>query len=481
MSKDYRVLVNGCEVPVYTCRISEYPFNRNYPGHQRPLNQSEVVSFVNLVSDETLEIEVQVRYPYKKVRVKPYSKQVACAAQGEWVTFTLRENGSYVLEADSYHHCLYLFNSKPIPAPDPKEVTYYFGPGVHMPGKITLRDNESLYMDKDALVFGGVYANKAENIRVFGNGLLDGGYEARISPNCYEDYTNGNIKLYDCKNVQVEGILMRNSAIWCVNLFHCFDVKLHNIHVFGQWRYNTDGVDIVNSQDIVISDSFIHSFDDTITIKGICRYAKTDCKRIRVENCVLWCDWGKTCEIGIETVCREYADIVFRGCDVLRGGNAAMDIQNGDCAEVHDILFEDIWVEYNAFDTPEQYQDTDEQIYSRQNEIATPHLLFLSNRRFQTMDFIKNMGYTEEEVLPDLGDVHSGDIHDITMRHITVYYDEEIPMTDGKYTVPIRMRSCMPDVRFSSITIEDVTVNGTPLTRESMCLDIDDIPNLQIR
>ena len=38
-SKDYRVYLNGEEVPVYTCRISAYPFNTWWPGHQRDLRK----------------------------------------------------------------------------------------------------------------------------------------------------------------------------------------------------------------------------------------------------------------------------------------------------------------------------------------------------------------------------------------------------------------------------------------------------------
>ena len=63
--------------------------------------------------------------------------------------------------------------------------------------------------------------------------------------------------------------------------------------VFGQWRYNNDGVNIVNSKNITVKNSFVHSFDDSITIKGIDRYAETDNENILSENCVLWCDWGK--------------------------------------------------------------------------------------------------------------------------------------------------------------------------------------------
>lgn len=57
-----------------------------------------------------------------------------------------------------------------------------------------------------------------------------------------------------------------------VSLFHCFNVKIEDIKVFRQWRYNADGIDIVNPQNINIENSFIHSFDDTISVKGIDGY-----------------------------------------------------------------------------------------------------------------------------------------------------------------------------------------------------------------
>ena len=60
ISNDYSVLVNGEEIPVYTCRISKIPFNRAWPGHQREINQSEIASFVNIISDEKLDIKVIV-------------------------------------------------------------------------------------------------------------------------------------------------------------------------------------------------------------------------------------------------------------------------------------------------------------------------------------------------------------------------------------------------------------------------------------
>lgn len=462
LSQDYRVYINGVEAPVYTCRISAYPFNRVWTGFQRPIDQTELASFVNIVSDEDVTIEVEIERSFKNLLLKPYSKGVLPEVHGSRARFTLKDSGGYVLETDNYHHCLYIFNSRPIVCDDPGSVTHYFGPGVHFPGKITLHDNESVYLDKDALVFGCIFAENAKNIRIYGNGLLDDSGEERFCSHCYEAYANGNLKFYDCEDLKIEGVLLRNSAIWCINLFHCFHAELDGVKVFGQWRYNTDGADIVNSQDITIRNSFIHSFDDTITVKGIDRYINTDNRDMLFENCVLWCDWGRTCEIGIETACREYSNIVFRDCDILRGGSVALDIQNGDCAEVHDIRFENIRVEFNSFDTPEVYQRTDDMVYNAKDAVHIPHLIKIANKRFRNQHNAELWGVPLDlTAFVDLAGIKSGCVHDVTIKNIHVYYDTDIPASDGRYKVPVDITSSMEGVEFYNIGISNITL--TPM------------------
>lgn len=479
VSGDYTVTVNGTPVPVYTARISRFPFNREWPGHQRPLDQTELVSFVNLVSDESLTLAVTTTRPHKEVRLKPYSKGITPVEANGTITFTLPQHGQFVLECDGYHGCLYIFNSAPIEAPDPASVTHYFGPGIHYPRQITLHSHDRVYIDRDALVYGCFFAEDAEDIHIFGNGLIDDAGEARFNGHCYEAYTNGNLKFYDCQNIRIEGILCRDSAIWCLNLFHCFDVTADNIKIFGQWRYNTDGVDIVNCQNITIKNSFIHSFDDTITIKGIDRYAQTDNVNILTENCVLWCDWGKTCEIGIETACREYRNITFRNCDILRAGNTALDIQNGDCAAVSDILFEDIRVEYNAFDTDARYQASDDLVYDGEGTVQIPALVSILNFRFRSPAMLAAWGAPSDYV--DLDGIEQASIKNVTCRHITVFYDESIGRTaDGRYRVPIVIRSDVKGVRYENIRLSDITVNGTPITMENADLHVADVDGFDL-
>ena len=482
ISAHYEVFLNGEEVPVYTCRISKMPFNRPWPGHQREINQTEIASFVNIVSDEKVDIKVRVKIKHEKVSIRPYSKNILYEADGEYVSFCLEKQEQLVLCGDDLHNCLYIFNTKPVECEVPKSVTHYFGPGVHMAGKIELHDNESIYVHRNALVFGHVYAENAKNIRIFGNGLLDDSFEERIVPHCYESFTNGNLKFYDCQNVKIEGVLLRNSAIWCVNVFHCSDVEIDNIKVFGQWRYNTDGVDIVNSRDIILKNSFIHSFDDAVTIKGIDRYIETDNENIVTDNCVLWCDWGKTCEVGLETACRRYKNIVFRNCDIIRAGNTALDIQNGDCAEVSDILFENINVEYNSFDNVPVLQKDDDCVYDAYGKPFVPYLVSIENVRFRNPFYCDDIwGVPTHHAPLDLEGIYETCVHDVTVRNIKVHYDESIEKTDGKYNVPILVRSLIDGVLFYNIKIENVTVNGKKLTMENSVTCVSGTDNFSIQ
>ncbi len=472
-SKDYEVKINGEEIPVYACRITKYPFNRSWPGFQRPREQSVDASYVNLISDEDVNLEIKIKRPFERILVKPYSKNILPQKLNEDTIMLKVKPGNKLLVAlGDYHHCLYVFNSKPIICENPQAETYYFGPGIHFAGKITLKDNESLYVHKDAYVYGCVYAENAKNIRVYGNGVFDDSMEERVMPHCYENYTNGNLRFYDCENVSVEGVLFQNSANFCVSMWHCFEVHLQDIKVFGQWRYNTDGVDLINSQNVMLKDSFVHSFDDTVSIKGIERYRDTDNKNICIDSCVLMCDWGRACEIGLETNCRLYENITFKNCDILHGGYAAFDVQNGDYAEVRNIRFENNRVEYEYFHRPEIQQRTEEQTYDGQDKTIRSYLFNVVNHRSPCNAVLVD---AEEMGIP------AAQVHDILVKDITVYYDEAIALEDGKFQVPIHIQSLVKNVVHYNFTLENIYINGVKLTQENAILEISEAENVVLK
>ena len=54
-----------------------------------------------------------------------------------------------------------------------------------------------------------------------------------------------------------------------------------------------------------------------------------------------------------------------------------------------------------------------------------------------------------------------------------MYYDERIPKTDNKFSVPIVIRECTDGEPYYNISVKDVTVNGVKLTRENSVLKLN--------
>ena len=251
------------------------------------------------------------------------------------------------------HHALHLFASPPEQDAPTAEAPglHYFGPGVHRPGKITLRSNESVYIAGGAVVHGSIHAAGASNVRIAGRGILDVSSFER-------GQGGGAVRLTDCSDVTIEGIVMRDPDVWCCSLFGCRKVTIANVKLVGLWRYNADGIDICNSQDVVVQDSFVRAFDDALVIKGL-KFGNTmdhrPVRNVQFRRCVVWCDWGRAMEIGAETCAPEIANITFENCDIVRTTHIAMDIQHGDRATVRDIRFENIRVEIDHVEPAPAY------------------------------------------------------------------------------------------------------------------------------
>jgi len=453
------VFVNGVKIKPLECTVSAIPFNVGWPGQQRNYNQTELAGVISILANERLDFVIKHEdLPYKTI-IRPLSANVDCQTKDGITYFSIDKVGFYSIEIGNEHNCIHLFVDKPKDFSIYGEPDYYFSKGIHEVGKLVLKSGDKVFIDEGALVKGVIYADNVENVKIYGYGRLDGGFEERKNARCYESDTNGCLKFYNSSKITIDGVLLTDSAVWVVNLFNCTDVEIKGVKIVGHWKYNTDGIDIVNSRDVTVRRSFIHSFDDTVTIKGIDRFAHSDNKNILIEGCTLWCDWGKTCELGIETACSEYKDITFRDCDILRAGNTALDIQNGDLAEVHDVTFENIRVEYNAFDTPEVYQATDDTEYTREDEHAYPYLISIKNHRWRTKENEIIWGVPMEyKTDADFSGVQNACVHDVTARDITVYYDEYLPLEDGKFKIPTVAYSFVEGVKFYNLKAEDVRV-----------------------
>ena len=419
----FQINVNGEAVQACLCRVSAMPFNIWWPGRQRSIEQTELAGVLSVVADEPITVTVSYDGAQGKPIVRPLHKNITAVCENGVTAFTIERAGDYVLEMPSEHECIHIFVDAPKDFSVYGTPTHYFGAGVHEVGKITLKSGDRVFIDENAYVKGVLYGKDVKDVKIYGYGRLDGGMEERKNSRCYEEDTNGCVKLYDCEDVLLEGITLSDSAVWVLNVFHSQNVVVENIKIVGHWRYNTDGIDVVNSSNVFIRNSFIRAFDDAITLKGIAYYAQSPIENIFVENCILWCGWGRTLEIGLETVAEKYENIHFSNCDLIHNSAVALDIQSGDYAEISNVSYRDIRVEYSKYTTPEVMENPLGVAYTGAGKLHLPTLIKVCTQPY-ALDGEEYSAYAA--LHEQLRQGRYAFMHDIAFENITVYLEDEL-------------------------------------------------------
>lgn len=366
-SLDYRVQVEGKSLFVHPVRVSAMSVNQIYKGFQRPLEQTELAAFVQFDFEGSVCVKVISAMEVFKAQVRPTAKNVCISRNRDELTFEINKPGQYTLEINGLHKALHIFaNPMEKDKPDPKaehvqyiaatekpghsygldlqpgKDTLYFGPGIHSVGQITLASSQSVYIDGGAIVYGSILGYEQDHLRVYGRGILDGSR--------FHRETIANLLLFKgCNDIEVDGVILRDSAVYNFSTANCRNIHVNNIKILS-WRYNSDGIDYHNSSSSLIENSFLRCFDDCIVMKGQKNFQGYDSHHaaltdITVENCVIWCDWGRALEIGAETVGDEIARLTFHNCDIIHFSFIACDVQGCGDAPIHDVCFEDIRIE----------------------------------------------------------------------------------------------------------------------------------------
>jgi hypothetical protein len=437
LCEDYRLRVGGKEIPVYACRVSAVPFNQVWPGYQRPLDQTELAGFAYWGMDGPVRVEVESRRPVKSAVVRPLALGIKAQVRGDRILFELDRPRQVVLEVDGPGRALHLFADPPetdVPAKDAPGVRW-FGPGVHRPGRIELKSGQTVYLAPGAVVYGSIQATGARDVRVAGRGILDVGPFER-------DQGGGAIRLSDCSNVTIDGIVMRDPDVWCCSLFGCRDVTISRVKLVGLWRYNADGIDVCNSRDVQVRDSFVRAFDDALVVKGLKfgsnSFDDRPVRNVRFSRCTVWCDWGRAMEIGAETCAPEISGVAFENCDIVRTTHIAMDIQHGDRAAVADIRFEDIRVEMDERAPAPRMQRSREERFDPGPGNYLPRLMVVE---------IRGTPYSQ--------DAQRGSVRKVLFRNVAL-------------TAPRMPESFLAGHdaghNVAGVTVEGLTLNGRPVT-----------------
>lgn len=435
-STEFKVKINGENAACYKARVSAEPFNQVWPGYQRPIEQTELTSFVSLGADESVKLEVECEYDTKNVCVKPFLKNVKVNADGNKCTFELPGVGQYVLEYGSRHKVLHIFVNpvKDFGVDENDPDVIYFGKGTHyIDAPINLKDNQTLYIDEGAVLYGSVETSDAKNVRILGYGILDN--------SLFERGKGDPVKFHHCENVYVEGITVRDSSTWTMHMYGCNNCIVDNIKFIGMWRYNSDGCDFTNSTNCVLRNSFLRNYDDCIVVKGLFPNTHLNVQNIFVENCVTWCDWGRNIEIGAETCADTFDMITFRNCDIIHITHIPLDVQHGDRAVITNVLFDDIRIEYDDEYEEAKLQTFKGEVYDHKKMDGIPVI--------SCVNTIRTM-YSKDD--------HTGSVSGVTFKDVkAVNTHGKVP---GFWIGEIEGNGVVSDVNIINFTVDGKKMNS---------------------
>jgi len=295
---EYAVTVDGKPVDVYAAQ-SEF-FQGDY-------------CFASFDFSGKVTIRVTSTQSLKGVRIEPNRFGIQIQRNGPMeATLTADKPFRISVERNGRIKPLLLFgNALENDAPRPGEPNVvYFSPGVHRPGKITLTDNQTLYLAGGAVVKGCVHA-KGKNITIRGRGILGGEESARFKgPGRYL------LDCQDCQDLAVRDITLRNPWSWTFVTWNCDRVAIDNVKICGSRMINDDALDLVNTQNATIRNCFFRTQDDSIAIKGLAKMPRP-CENILIEDCEFWTDVANIFRIGYECETAGMRNIRARNIEVL--------------------------------------------------------------------------------------------------------------------------------------------------------------------
>jgi hypothetical protein len=265
----------------------------------------------------------------------------------------------------------------------------YVPPGEYLSGPFWMKDHVELRLEAGAViklsqngadwpkgVRALVNSKGVKRIAVTGRGVFDGNAQWAWEPVKRRDieideeqenarkagvemkryYRTGDAQKYlfvlqESEDVRIEGVTIKNAPVWNVRIQDCDRVWIRGIHLYSDLErgVNSDGIDIVSSSDVLISDSVIITADDAICLKTVDldhneKGPIRPVENVVVTNCILGSS-STPMMIGTET----HADIrhvVFSNI-VVRDSNKVFGINVQDGATVSDVRFHNVTFETN--------------------------------------------------------------------------------------------------------------------------------------
>ncbi len=329
---NYNVAWNGTQKPIKTSTILQPPYNE--PSKQE---------FVLFPIDGKGKLVISSEIPVTSAIIRPLSyKMTPKIIDDHTVEIELTEPKKFSLEINgSYLNNLLVFASDThnVNEADFNNVIR-FAPGDHIIGRYTVTaPNTLIIIDEGAKLHGRIALENTENVTICGHGIIT----KERYPISHDPFDKHLILAENCKNVNIYDITLSNSVNWNCAFFGCDNCHIDNINIIG-WRGNTDGIDICGSRNVLVERIFTRTWDDSFVCKA---FDSGDVYNIEYRDSVLWNDFARPLEVGVELRADSVSNVRFKNIDIIHSmtGYPMMGIHHGDRAVVSDILMDDIRLE----------------------------------------------------------------------------------------------------------------------------------------
>ncbi len=269
-SSRYSVSVNGQPVFVYNAKIPD------------PLN----ASFASFDMDQPVSVSITAIGGLNAVTLKPRNIKFNPSTSGNTITIQVAKPGKIALTTDDItSNPLFLFVN-PLEVNPPQQgspgVTY-FGPGIHNIGKLTIGNNETVYIAGGAIVRGGMLqiSTSSTGASIRGRGIMD-----RTAAGDVAIWAGG-------KNTLIEGLTIANqpSMMGHVILGGCDKATIENVNLVSGDNWSNDGIYMIGSSNATVNNCFVKNFDDGVTIKSYGDFSG-NVTNITVSNSMFWTHWA---------------------------------------------------------------------------------------------------------------------------------------------------------------------------------------------
>ena len=239
--------------------------------------------------------------------------------------------------------------------------------GDYVSGSIYLKNDVTLWIDEDSALLGSlnpfdyikdpdakwtalIFAIGQKNIGIEGGGTVDGRgfsiatrYIDFVHLGVIEDDLRNdrlqeakrpeNIHFYKCEGIVIRDLLLKDPGCWNQQYDKCRDILVERVHVDAKSYWNNDGIDIVDSSDVIIRDCFFDAADDVYCFKSHSNDGVSE--NILVENCV-----GRSSANGIKfgTYTRGiFRNFKFKNMKIYDTYRSAITIATVDGAVIEDV------------------------------------------------------------------------------------------------------------------------------------------------